>query len=83
MRKRLLAVLLAVVVVAVFIFVPMVETTTANFGGGSNFVGWVSPSFALFQCGVATGNYGVQVPNGAVVNPYGSGPLWNCDYAHL
>ena len=83
MRKKILGIILAVVV-AMFFFVPWVETVTANFGGGQDSVGWVSPSFALFQCGVAIGSYGIHVGNGAVVNAGGPksfwSSLWNCDY---
>ena len=87
MRKRLLVGALIAVVVAMFLFVPWIQTTTANFGGGPDYVGWVSTSFALFQCGVATGSYGVQVPNGLVVIADKPKPLWssfwNCDYPRL
>jgi len=87
MRKRLVVILLAVFVV-IFFFVPLGKTVGANFSGiGSDYVGWVSPSYAFFQCGVAIGNYPVQLPNGGTVVASGPKPfwssLWNCEYPHL
>jgi len=85
MRKRLVVVLL-VVLVAIFFFVPVGKTVSANFSGhGSDFIGWVSLSYAFFQCGVAIGNYPVQLPNGGTVvglNSFWSS-FWNCEYPHL
>ena len=69
-----------------FFFVPWVQTVNLSWGRGQT-VGWVSPSFAVLQCGVATGGYAVEVPNGATVN--GVEPLWakfsgwNCEFPHL
>jgi len=83
MRRRLLVVILVVVAIAFFFFIPWGKTIAANFsGGGQDYVGWVSPSFALFQCGVAIGNYPVQVPYGTFVNSGGSS-FWNCEYPRL
>jgi hypothetical protein len=88
MRKRLLAVLFASVAIAMFFFVPWGKTISANFSGsGSDYVGWVSPSYVFFGCGAAVGNYPIQMPNGVTVVPFGPKPLlssfWNCDYPHF
>jgi hypothetical protein len=88
MRKRLVVVLLAVLL-DTFFFVPLGKTISANFSGeGSDYVGWVSPSYAFFQCGVAIGNYPIQLPNGGtVVGASGPKPFWssfwNCEYPHF
>ena len=80
-RILILAVVICVLVVA-FFFVPFVPTETANFGGGPDYSGWVSPSFALFQCGVVIGQVGHEVPNGTFVNPSAQS-LWDCGYPRL
>lgn len=77
-RILLLGVILAGILV-VFFFVPFVQTETANFGGGPDYTGWVSPSFAFFQCGVVLGQVAHNVPNGTFVNPHPQS-LWDCDY---
>ena len=84
MRRRLLVIIVVVVFAVFFFFVPWGKTVAANFsGGGQDYVGWVSPSFALFQCGVAIGNYPVQVPYGTIVNSGGQNGFWNCEYPRL
>lgn len=87
MRKRLVVIISAVLVVMSF-FVPLGKTVTANFSpNGSDFIGWVSPSYAFFQCGVAIGNYPIQLPNGGSAVSSGPEPFWsafwNCEYPHL
>jgi hypothetical protein len=74
-------------VIAVFVFVPFLPTVTRNAYSGSQGVGWVSPSFAFFQCGAATGGYSLMVPGGGGVGGlelfWGSNSVWNCEYPHL
>jgi hypothetical protein len=83
MRKRTIALLIALCLL-VFFFAPFIPTTTANFGHGPDYTALVSPSFALSQCGDFIGHVGIQVPNGAAVNPYESvSSFWNCDYPRL
>jgi len=83
MRKVTLAIIVVAAVV-VFFFLPVLPETWSNFGGGPEFHGWVSPSFAFFQCGTFVGSVGIQVPNGAFVN--GPAPFWlrtsnwNCQF---
>ena len=78
--------IVAIVVIVVFLFVPFLQTVGRNAGSGSQDVGWVSPSFALFQCGAATGGYFLQVPSGGVVGlpePFWvSNSVWNCEFPH-
>jgi hypothetical protein len=85
-RTRRLLGILGVVVVAVFFFVPFIQIISANLGGGPEYVGWVSPSFVLFQCGAAVGGYPIQVPNGGTVGgplPFSArNPIWNCEFPH-
>jgi hypothetical protein len=70
--------------IIVFFFVPLVPMTTANFGGGPDYNALVSPSFVFFQCGDFVGHVGIEVPNGATVNPYKPfSAFWNCDFPHL
>ncbi len=83
MKKRyLLGFVVAVVVV--FLFAPVIREEWANFGGGPSTVGWVSPSFALFQCGAFVGGVGIQMPNGGVGGmaepPWVVSSNWNCQY---
>jgi hypothetical protein len=78
---------IAVAIIAVFFFAPVLREEWGNFGGGPDTVGWVSPSFALFQCGAYMGGVGIQVPNGAAVNVPGvpfweSSSNWNCAFPH-
>ena len=82
MRLRTV-VLLVVVIVVAFWFAPFLPTSTANFAAGPELTAWVSPSFALFQCGVAVGHVAVGVPNGSVVNPGKASGFWNCGYPRL
>ena len=87
MRSRRLWGIVAVVVIAVFVFVSFVPNVTRNAYSGSQDVGWVSPSFALLQCGAATGGYSLTVPSGSGVGlpePFWvSNSVWNCEYPHL
>ncbi|MGA2198314.1 MAG: hypothetical protein ABSG45_00070 [Nitrososphaerales archaeon] len=87
MRKtRRLLGIVAIVVMIVFFFVPFVQTVTRNAYSGSQDVGWVSSSFALFQCGAAIGGYSLTVPSGSGVGGaepfYASNSVWNCEYPH-
>jgi len=86
MRSRRLWGIVVVVVIALFIFVPFLTTATRDAYGGSRDDGWVSPSFALFQCGAATGGYSLTVPSGGGVGLPGpfwvSNSVWNCQYPH-
>ena len=79
--------MVVVIAVFVFVFVPFLPTVTRNAYSGSQDVGWVSPSFALFQCGGATGGYSLTVPSGGGVGlpePFWvSNSVWNCDYPHF
>jgi hypothetical protein len=86
--RRVLRVGITIATIGVmFFFVPWVQTVTMSWGAGGQSVGWVSPSFAAFQCGVATGSYAVEVPNGSTVN--GVAPFWakfsdwNCEFPRL
>ena len=72
MRSRRLWGSVAVVVIAVFVFVPFLPTVTRNAYSGSQGVGWVSPSFVFFQCGAATGGYSLMVPGGGGVGGLGT-----------
>ena len=78
MKKAVKLVTASLTAIGVFFFAPIVPTTTANFGIGPSYSAWVSPSFALFQCGLFIGHPGIQIPNGDVIMPV-SGP-WNCRY---
>jgi hypothetical protein len=87
MRRNLKVLAVVAVAIVVFFFAPFLPTATANFGGGPDFTALVSPSFALFQCGVFVGHPGIEVPNGSGVAP---GPIrgwwssfWNCDFPRL
>ena len=86
MRSRRLWGIVAVIVIAVFIFVPFVQTVGRNAGSGAQDIGWASPSFALFQCGAAVGGYFLQVPSGSGVGlpepSLTSNSVWNCAYPH-
>jgi hypothetical protein len=79
-------IVLAVIGVA-FFFAPVVRMEWANFGGSPDIVAWVSPSFALFQCGAFVGEVGIQVPNGGLVNAqvafWLASSNWNCEFPHL
>ena len=78
--KRILKVW-AVIAIIVFFFAPLFPMTTANFAGGPEYSALVSPSLAFFQCGAFVGHVGIQVPNGAAVNPFKLFPsFWNCDF---
>lgn len=85
-RTRLLLGIVAIIVIIVFFFAPFVQTVTRNAYSGSQDVGWVAPSFALFQCGAAIGGYSLQIPNGGGVGlpePFlASNSVWNCEYPH-
>jgi len=88
MRKTIIVSLILVAALGVFFFAPVIEETWGNFGpGDSETVGWVSPSFVLFQCGAYVGRVGIQVPNGGVVNQAGlpfweASSNWNCQFPH-
>lgn len=86
-RMRKIYVIAAVLVIILFFFVPFDRTTFYNPAGTGQKTGWLSPSFAIFQCGVAVGDYMLLVPNGSV---YGlpqpwwvSNSFWNCEFPHL
>ena len=84
MRRILKVWAVVVIAIIVFFFVPLIPLTTANFRGGPDYQAMVSPSFAFFQCGDFVGHAGIEVPNGATVNPYKPhASFWNCDYPHL
>lgn len=82
MGRTLLVGAILVIAAVVFFLVPCVQTTTTNLDG-PNYTGWVSPSFALFQCGVVVGQVGIQVANGSVVNPSAQSAPWNCGNPRL
>jgi hypothetical protein len=79
--------IIAVVIIMAFIFLPLVQVEGYSPAGTGELVGWVSPSFAFFQCGVATGAYLITVPSGSVYGrpePFWvSNSVWNCEYPHL
>jgi len=85
--RRITVVVIVVAVGIVFFFLPVVPESWANFGGGPETHGWVSLSFAFFQCGAYVGGVGIQVPNGAFAN--GPAPFWlrtsnwNCQFPQL
>jgi hypothetical protein len=84
MRRRNVAIVFSTVAVVVFVFAPFIPMTTANFGHGPDYTALVSPSFALFQCGDFIGHVGIQVSNGATVNPYKPySSFWHCDYPRI
>lgn len=84
MKRGIKVAVIGIVFFLVFFFAPFIPMTTANFGGGLDYNALVSPSFALFQCGDFIGHVGIQVPNGATVNPYKPySSFWNCDYPRL
>ena len=86
MRRRFLLGFAAATIIVVF-FAPVLREEWGNFGGGPDTVGWVSPSFALLQCGAFVGGVGIQTPNGAAANPPGvpfweSSSDWSCEFPH-
>ncbi len=86
MRKTFLVV--GVIIVAAFILLPFDQMKTMNPSGSGENIGWVSTSFAIFQCGVAVGGYSLTLPGLGGVNlphpPFWvSNSVWNCEYPHL
>jgi hypothetical protein len=76
------------IVLLVFFFAPLVQEEWGNFGARPETVGWVSPSFAMFQCGAFVGGVDIGLPNGGVGNAPGTpfwlaSSNWNCQYPHL
>ncbi len=87
MKRRVLAGVVLAIVMA-FFFAPVFREEWGNFApGGSPTVGWVSPSFALFQCGAHVGGVGIQMPNGGVgglPEPFWiASSNWNCQYPRM
>ena len=87
MRRAVLVGITVVVIAVVFFFVPVVQMSTANFGGGPNHEALASLSFAILQCGAYVGQPGILVPNGGIAN--GVAALWertsnwNCQFPNL
>ena len=75
-----------VAVVLIFFFLPVFPVVGISPLRGEE-TGWVSPSFALFQCGSFTGFVFIEVSNGAVVGvaaPFWlSSANWNCQFPHV
>jgi hypothetical protein len=82
LKRRVLLGIIIVLAVVLFFLVPLVQTQTTGFGGESNYSAWVSPSFAIFQCGVVVGQVGHYVSNGTVVVPHAQS-LWDCGYPRV
>ena len=83
--KKKTVVLLGGGLLIIFLFVPFIQTISQPLEGPES-TAWVSPSFMLFQCGVAVGRYPIQVPNGGtsgVPEPFWArNPVWNCEFPH-
>ena len=84
-NKQGIAIIL-VIIVTMF-FIPWGETVSAAMKGPDS-VGWVSPSYAIFQCGPTFGGYPIIHPdcsysmNVETSNPFWAS-FWNCDYPHF